>query len=116
MKKLLFVMVVGFSAAMLVKSGQVTASPDNQIHVAGFAVPLPNAVRQSPIMGVVASMLPASARDGAGAGARPVMPVVSSGSGTFDANSSGRANAPGGGLATGASGFSAAAKALRGPQ
>lgn len=116
MKKLLFVMVVGFGAAMLVKNGKVTVTPDNQIQVVGFAVPLPNAVQQSPIMGMVTSMLPAAAPAGAGVQARPMMPVVTSASGTFDANASGRANAPGGGMATGAAGFSAAAKALRGSQ
>jgi hypothetical protein len=116
MKKMLFVMVVGFGAAMLVKNGQVTVSPDNQIHVAGFAVPLPNAVQQSPIMGMVASMLPASVVTATASGSRPSMPLVSSASGTLDGNNLGRAGAPTGGLATGASGFSAAAKALRGSQ
>lgn len=118
MKKLLFVMVVGFGAAMLVKSGQVTATPDNQIRVAGYLVPLPNAVQQSPIMGTIAGMLPASAHAVASPAApgRPVMPLVSSASSSFDANTSGRANAPTAGMATGAAGFSAAAKALRGSQ
>jgi hypothetical protein len=118
MKKLLFVMVVGFGAAMLVKNGQVTVSRENQIVVAGFAVPVPDSVQQSPIMGIVASVLPHSAPPSAGpvAPSRPIMPVISSASGTFDANTSGRANAPAGGMATGADGFSAAAKALRGAQ
>jgi hypothetical protein len=119
MKKLLFVIVVGFGAAMLVKNGKVTVTPDNQVQVIGFAVPLPNAVQQSPIMGMVTSMLPTSAPAGAGAGVppRPMMPVVTSASGTFDANAPGRANAQQpGGMATSAAGFSAAAKALRGSQ
>jgi hypothetical protein len=118
MKKLLFVMVVGFGAAMLVKNGKVTVTPDNQIQVVGFAIPLPNAVQQSPIMGMVTGMLPAAAPPGAGTGvpARPMMPVVTSVSSTFNPNISGRANAPAGGMATGADGFSAAAKALRGSQ
>ncbi len=116
MKKLLFIMVVGFGAAMLVKNGKVTVTPDNQIQVIGFAVPIPNAVQQSPIMGMVTSMLPPSAPAGAGAQARPTMPVVTSAYGTFNANAPGRANAPGGGMATGADGFGAAAKALRGSQ
>jgi hypothetical protein len=119
MKKLLLVMVVGFGAAMLVKSGQVTTSPDNQIRVVGFAVPLPNGVQQSPIMGIVASMLPASAPAagvGSSAPRRPAMPVITSASGTFDANTSGHANAPTGGPASGADGFSAVSKALRGSQ
>jgi hypothetical protein len=118
MKKLLFVMVVGFGAAMLVKNGQVTVTPDNQIQFIGFAVPLPNAVQQSPVMGIVTSMLPASApvRAAAGVQPRPTMPVVTSASGTFNPNGSAHANAPAGGLATGADGFSAAAKALRGSQ
>ena len=115
MKKLLFVMVVGFGAAMLVKNGQVTVGRDNQIVVAGFAVPVPGAVQQSPIMAIVASMLPRSAPASAdpGAPARPVMPMVNSVSGTFDPNTSGRANAPAAGMTAGADGFSATAKALR---
>jgi hypothetical protein len=118
MKKLLLVMVVGFGVAMLVKNGNVTVTPDNQIQVVGFAVPLPNAVQQSPIMGVVTSMLPAAAptRAAAGVQPRPMMPVVTSASGAFNPNASGRANAPAAGMATGADGFSAAAKALRGSQ
>jgi hypothetical protein len=118
MKKLLFVMVVGFGAAMLVKNGQVTVSRDNQIVIAGFAVPVPDAVQQSPIMGIIAGVLPHAAPANAAPGVppRPIMPVVSSASGTFDANTSGRANAPAGGMATGGDGFSAAAKALRGSQ
>lgn len=118
MKKLLVVMVVAFGAAMLAENGQITVSRDNQIVVAGFAVPVPDAVQQSPIVGIVASVLPHSAPASAGPGVppRPIMPVVISASGTFDANTSDRANAPAGGMASGADGFSAAAKALSGSQ
>ena len=119
MKKLLIVMVVGFGAAMLVKSGQVTATPDKQIQVAGYHVPLPEAVQNSPVLGMLIGQLPeASSTAGRSPGApvRPVLPIVSSATGSFNANASGSANAPHGGPATGADGFSAAAKALRGSQ
>jgi hypothetical protein len=119
MKKLLFVMVVGFGAAMFVKSGQVTVTADKQIQVAGYRVPLPEAVQNSPVLGMVIDQLPlSSSRAGAspGAPARPLLPVVSSASGSFNPNTLGGASAPRGGPATGADGFSAATKALRGPQ
>jgi len=119
MKKLLFVMVVGFGVAMLVKNGQVTVTPDKHIQVVGFSVPLPDAVQNSPVLGMVLGQLPeVSARAGGapGAPARPVLPIVNSGTGSFNANTSGSASAARGGPATGAEGFSAAARALRGSQ
>ena len=115
MKKLLLVMLVGFGAAMLVKHGQVTLSPDNQLRVVGFAVPLPEAVQRSPILGLIAGMLPTTSTVAAatpGTPGRPAMPIVTSASNTFDANTSGGASS--GNMATGADGFNAAAKALRG--
>src|SRR5258708_4862706 len=119
MKKLLFIMVVGFGAALMVKNGQVTVSADKQIVIAGFPLPLPEAVQNSPVFGMVTGQLPqSSSKAGAAAGtqARPALPIVSSASGSSDANSSGGASASRAGPATGADGFSAAAKALRGPQ
>jgi hypothetical protein len=119
MKKLLFILVLGFGGAMLFKSGQVTATPDRHIQVAGYQVPLPEAVQNSPVYGMVIEQLPQTASKVAaspGAPARPLMPIVSSANGSFDANTSGRASAARGGPATGADGFSAAAKALRGSQ
>ena len=116
MKKLLVVMLVGFGAAMLVKHGQVAVTPDNQIQVVGFAVPLPNAVQQSPLMGIVASLLPSSSAPAASAGnsapQRPMMPAVSSAWSTYNPNA--RSDASAGGATEGADALSAAAKAIRG--
>src|ERR1700675_4463249 len=53
MKKMLFLMVVGFGGAMLVKGGHVTITPENQLRVAGYNVPLPAAVQNSPVMGMI---------------------------------------------------------------
>jgi hypothetical protein len=119
MKKLLFILVLGFGGAMLFKSGQVTATTDRHIQVAGYQVPLPEAVQNSPVYGMVIEQLPQAASKVAaspGAPVRPLMPIVSSANGSFNANTSGSASAARGGPATGADGFSAAAKALRGPQ
>jgi hypothetical protein len=57
MKKILFLMVIGFGGSMLFKNGYVTISPDNQVKVAGWAVPLPAAVQSSPVMGMVTTLL-----------------------------------------------------------
>src|SRR5258708_10790783 len=119
MKKLLFVMVVGFGAAMLVKNGQVTITPDKQIQIVGYNVPLPDAVQNSRVLGMVLGQLPeASSKPGGSPAApvRPVLPIVNSANGSFNANTSGSASASRSGPATGADGFSAAAKALRGSQ
>lgn len=119
MKKLLFVLVVGFGAAMMVKHGQVAVTPDKQVMIAGFHVPLPEAVQNSPVFGMVTDTLPqASSRAGVAPAtpARPVLPIVSSANGSFDANASGSMSGSRGGPETGAAGFSAAAKALRGSQ
>jgi hypothetical protein len=119
MKKLLFVLLVGFGAAMMVKNGQVTVTPDRQVMVAGYHVPLPEAVQNSPVFGMVTEQLPQASSRAAGspvAPARPALPIVSSASGSFDANASGNASGQHAGPVTGAAGFSAAAKVLRGSQ
>jgi hypothetical protein len=120
MKKLLLVMLIGFGAAMLVKNGQVTVSPDRQIMVVGYPVPLPDAVQNSPVLAMMLGQLPnAPSRAGgspASAAARPALPIVNSANGSFDPNVSGSLSSSRGGPATGAEGFSAAAKALRGSQ
>ena len=56
MKKMLFLMVVGFGGAMLVKGGHVTITPENQLRVAGYNVPLPVAVQNSPVMGIITTL------------------------------------------------------------
>ena len=71
MKKLLFLMVVGFGGTMLVKGGHVVITPNNQVLVAGYQVPLPDAVQSSPVMGAVASML----RTQVGPRRRPLTPA-----------------------------------------
>jgi hypothetical protein len=121
MKKLLVMMVVGFGAAMLVKHGQVTITPDRQIQVVGYNVPLPDAVQNSPIMGYVTTMLmgqlPQASQTASrypGGAARPMLPMVTSVSGTFNGNASSSSNSAG--PVTGAAGFDAATKALRGSQ
>ena len=95
MKKLLFLLVVGFGGAMLVKGGHVTIAPDNQVRVAGYAVPLPPAVQNSPIFGMVTTLLmgqlgPTAQMTGAparpGAPGFPAMPNVTSTAGTYSAN------------------------------
>jgi hypothetical protein len=115
MKKLLFLMVVGFGGAMVVKGGYVTINPDNQIVVAGHQVPLPESVQNSPFLGVVMSMahLPATpqpaaadARAGAVQPSRPALPSVTSVTATYNAN------APRSGPANGSDQLSAAAKAI----
>ena len=122
MKKLLLVMVIGFGAAMLVKNGQVTVSPDRQIMVVGYPVPLPDAVQNSPVLAMMLGQLPnAPSRAGgspaaAAPAARPALPIVNSANGSFDPNMSGGLSSSRSGPATGAEGFSAAAKALRGSQ
>jgi hypothetical protein len=119
MKKLLFVAAIGFGAAMLVKTGQVSVTQDKQIQVAGYNVPLPDAVQNSPLMGIVLAQLPeAASRAGASPAAapRPLLPIVNSANGTFNANTPASASASYSGPAAGADGLSTAAKALRGSQ
>ena len=111
MKKLLFLMVVGFGGTMLVKGNYVTISPENQVRVAGWAVPLPASVQTSPIMGMVSTMLQGNlAPQPASAAARPgvpAMPNVTSAVSTYNAN------APRGGQPQSSDQFNAVNKALR---
>ena len=94
MKKMLFFMVVGFGGAMLVKGGHVVITPDNQVRIAGYTVPLPAAVQNSPIMGMVNTMFmgqlggPAQATAAAAPGRPgfPAMPNVTSTAGTYNVN------------------------------
>ena len=116
MKKLLFLMVIGFGGAMLVKGGHVAITPNNQVVVAGYQVPLPESIQNSPVMGMVASALraqiasqpaAADARTGLVQPARPGLPNVTSAAATYNAN------APGGGPANASDQLSAVGKALR---
>jgi hypothetical protein len=118
MKKLLFVMFVGFGVAMFVKSGNVTVTPDRQIQVAGYQVPLPGAVQNSLLLAMVLDRLPEAPRPAGSPAApvRPAMPIVSSAYGSFNPNTAGSPSATRAGTSAGADGFSAASKALRGQQ
>jgi len=132
MKKLLIMMLIGLGGTALIKNGHVTITPDNQIRVAGYAVPLPEAVQNSPLMGMVTTLLlgqlPASpqtaavaSRPGAPVGApggapvRPVLPSITSANSTYNANAP-AAHASGAGPAMTTDQFSAVAKALKGSQ
>jgi hypothetical protein len=121
MKKLLFLMVVGFGGTMLVKGGHVTITPDNQVRVAGYPLPLPDAVQNSPILGMIGGMMRLQAPVQAGVAdpryavaqpARPPVPTISSVNGTYNANAP-SAPAPGVGPAGIADTFNSVAKALK---
>jgi hypothetical protein len=114
MKKLLFFMLLAFGGAMFLKGGYVSVTPDNQVHVAGWIVPLPASVQNSPVMGMLTMMArmqtapPANADPRYAAAPRPAVPVVTSAASTYNAN------APATGPAQGGDQFSAVSKALRG--
>jgi len=116
MKKLLFMAALVIGGSMVLKGGYVKVTPDNQVRVAGWTVPLPASVQSSPIMGAVAMMINAQAapqanasdqRSAAAQYVRPSVPNVTSGTTTYSAN------APANGQ-QGADQFGAATKALRG--
>jgi hypothetical protein len=116
MKKLLFLMVIGFGGTMLVKGGHVTITPSNQVIVAGYQIPLPESVQSSPLLGIVGSMVrlqvnpqtnAVDARYGAVQPARAALPNVTPVTNTYNANASGA------GSANGTDQLSAVAKALR---
>ncbi len=117
MKKLLFIMVVGFGGAMLIKGGHVTVTPDNQVRVVGYSVPLPAAVQNSPVFGIVVAGLigqssgnsqAAAAPSRPGAPKPPAVPAVTSTAGTDNANS------PRAAQGAQSDQFNAAARAIRG--
>jgi hypothetical protein len=123
MKKILFLMVVGFGGAMLVKGGHVVVTPDNQVRVAGYNVPLPPAVQNSPVFGMITTLFmgqlgPTAQTTGApgrpGAPGFPAMPNVTSTAGTYNANAPAAGVPRAGNPLTGASDQpTAVAKALR---
>ena len=89
MKKLLFLVVVGFGGTMLLKGNYVTVMPD-QVRVARWSFPIPASVQASPIMGMVSTLLEGNlGPPTAGAAARPgggTLPTVTSAVGTYNAN------------------------------
>jgi hypothetical protein len=109
MKKLLFLMVVGFGGTMLLKGNYVTITPD-QVRVAGLALPIPASIQASPIMGMVTTLFQGnlgptttSARPRPGMSA---LPNVTSAVGTYNAN------APNTGQTQGGDQFNSVARAL----
>jgi hypothetical protein len=114
MKKLLFLMVVGFGGTMLFKNGYVSITPDHQVRVAGWAVPLPPSVQASPVMGMVTTLLQGNLEPAAmngqarpGTPVQPPLPTVTSAVSTYNGN------APRAGQAQGADQYNSIAKALR---
>ena len=115
MKKLLVVILVLFGGAMFVKN-YVSITRDNQIQVASWTFPIPAAIQNSPVMGYVNTMVlgrlgtspVASANARPGVPAPPPLPIVTSGTSTFDANRS-SAGSP-----QGAPQFDSTARALSG--
>ncbi len=114
MKKMLFLMVVGFGGTMLLKHGYVTITPDNQVRIAGWAVPIPPSVRASPVMGMVTTLFQgnlgpqttAASAARPGYPVRPALPTVTSAVGTYNAN------APSDGQTPGSEQFNTVSKAL----
>ena len=99
MTKLLFLVIVAFGAAMFLK-GKMSVTSDNQIHVAGLTVRNPAA--DSPIMGVVTTMLPNRQDDAAGSPrygvanpAGPGLPIVTSATGIHSGSVQGGSPGPG---------------------
>jgi hypothetical protein len=116
MKKLLFMAAIVIGGSMVVRGGYVKVTPDNQVRVAGWTVPLPASVQSSPIMGMVALLINQAApqanagdqRSAAAQYVRPPLPNVTSATSAYSAN------APGNGQMQGGDQFGAASKALRG--
>jgi hypothetical protein len=133
MKKLLVLLLVGFGVSVIIKGNHLTVTPDGQVHLAGWAVPLPESVRSSPVMGMVSMLtqgnlqVPMGVAPPAPVGAPtqmagtpvrpavaapPPMPVINSVNGTFNANAP-VGNAAGAAPARGNDQFNAAARAFR---
>ena len=114
MKKLLFFAVLGFGIIAL--KDKVSVTPDNQVRVAGWTVPMPASVQNSPVMGMVSMMIrmqtapqanAGGTRHGAGQPGWPAVPNVTSATNTLNGNAS--STAP----LQAADQFSAVSKALR---
>ncbi len=99
MKKLLFMIVV-FGGIMSLK-GNVSLTPDNQVHLSRWSFAVPPAVQASPFYSMVSLAMsqsltptPVSAvtgsamapRNGAAQPLRPAMPNVTNTNGTYNAN------------------------------
>jgi hypothetical protein len=121
MKKLLFLAVLGLGAMSL--KGNVSLTPDNQVHVfSSWAFPVPAVIQSSPLYAMVSTMMtgqlgpipqmtvtPAAPQYRTAAQpVRPALPNVTSAAGTYNAN------APTPGSTSGGDPFGATSKALRG--
>jgi hypothetical protein len=123
MKKMLFMAVLVIGGGSFLKSHMVV-TPNGQIFISGWAVPVPPAVQNSPIMGL-ATMLAGittsqtgvpDPRYGTAQPVRPAMPNVTSANGTYNANTpaaNGLGGAPGGAPGGASDQLSAVARALR---
>jgi hypothetical protein len=116
MKKLLFMAALVIGGSMVLRGGYVKITPDNQVRVVGWAVPLPQSVQHSPIMPMIAMFVNSQATSQANAAdqrssaqyVRPPVPNVTSVTTTYSAN------APASGQAPGADQFGATTRAIRG--
>jgi hypothetical protein len=124
MKKLLVMMLAGIGGTMLIKNGHVTITPENNVRVVGYTVRLPDAVKNSPLMGLVMTGLMNQAGPqpltGALAGrsaaaVRPMLPSVTSTANTYSANAP-SGHAPNAAPTMALDQFNAVAKVLRGSQ
>jgi hypothetical protein len=124
MKKLLILMLAGLGGTMLIKNGHVTITPENNVRVVGYTVRLPDAVKNSPLMGLVMTGLmnqapppPQTAvlASRPAAAVRPMLPSVTSAANTYSANAP-TAHAPNATPTMAADQFNAVAKVLRGSQ
>jgi hypothetical protein len=121
MKKLLFLAVLGLGAMSL--KGNVSLTPDNQVHVfSSWVSPVPAVIQSSPLYTMVSTMMtgqlgpipqmavaPAAPQYRTAAQpVRPALPNVTSATSTYNAN------APAAGSASGGDSFGATSKVLRG--
>jgi hypothetical protein len=119
MKKMLFMAVLVIGGGSFLKNHMVVM-PNGQIFISGWAVPVPPAVQNSPIMGLVTMLAGMTTsqtgapdpRYGAAQPARPAMPNVTSTNGTYNANAP-AASGAGGGQGGASDQLSTVAKALR---
>jgi hypothetical protein len=113
---MLFFIVVVLGGGAFLKNN-LTITPDNQVHIAGWAVPIPASVQSNPITAMVIMMVrmqsgpqlaPADPRYATAAQpGRPAVPTVTSANGSYNAN------APSVGAGNPSDQLNAVARALR---
>jgi hypothetical protein len=110
MLKLLFIAVVLLGCAVVLK-GNVSFTADNQVQVASWTIPIPQAVQNSPVLGLVKAVLTVhseQAAASAGPPPPPPLPTVTTVNGTYGGTR------PASGPAQPAAQFDTVAKAIRG--